>query len=211
MVFLLFLLKGLVIGFSVAAPVGPIGLLVINRTLTRGWSYGAATGFGAAAADMVYGLIAAFGLSAVSEFLLNQKDIIGLLGGFFLCWLAFKTFAAKVPTSSQGVPLVSGKPAQAFLSAFALCLTNPMTILSFVAIFAGAGLVTSGGDIYLGLVMAFGVFAGAAIWHTVLLSGGVSLMRHKLSYSHMRWINRISGLLLLSFGVFSIFNVFKVV
>lgn len=209
MVFLSFLIKGLVIGFSVAAPVGPIGLLVVNRTLTRGWSYGAATGFGAAAADMVYGLIAAFGLSAVSDFLLNQKNMIGLLGGFFLCWLAFKTFVSKVPTSSEGELSVSGKPIQAFLSAFLLCLTNPMTILFFVAIFAGAGLVTSGGDIHLGLVMAFGVFAGAAIWHTVLLSGGVSLMRHKLSYTHMRWINRISGVMLLSFGIFSILSVFK--
>ncbi len=206
----IFLLKGFLIGLSIAAPIGPMGLLVINRTIAGGWSYGAATGMGAALADSIYGLVAALGLTAISDFLLGQKHIIALGGGAFLCWLAISTFK-KGPIAIAGNSIVRESSFKALASAFVLCLTSPMTILSFVAIFAGAGLVTSEADVLSGIAMALGVFVGAAVWHVILLSGAISLTRSKLSTTHMLWINRVSAVMLLGFGCYSLFNAAKVI
>jgi threonine/homoserine/homoserine lactone efflux protein len=133
-----FLVKGLAIGFAIAAPVGPIGVLCIRRSLTDGQRIGLATGLGAATADAAYGAVAAFGLTAVSTFLVKQRMALGIIGGAFLCYLGLRTWLSKPaekPAEARGSGLAS-----AYSSTLLLTLTNPTTILSFVAVFAGFGL-----------------------------------------------------------------------
>jgi len=203
-----FFIKGLLIGFSIAAPVGPIGVLCIRRTLADGRSSGLVSGLGAATADAVYGSIAGFGLTIISGFLLDQQIWIRLVGGAFLCYLGIKIFFASPAdraTVTQGRGLLS-----AYISTFFLTLTNPMTILSFAAIFAGLGLGSAAGD-YASAgasagVLIMGVFLGSAAWW-FLLSGGVSILRRQFGQSTMRWVNRISGLIILSFGLVAFWSI----
>ena len=199
-----FILKGLLIGFSIAAPVGPIGVLCIRRSVAHGSRSGLATGLGAATADAVYGCIAGFGLTAISNFLVGQKFWLALLGGLFLCYLGIRTFVSRPneqPAEAPEVGLVS-----AFLSTFFLTLTNPMTILSFIAIFAGLGLGKSA-DYFNATALVAGVFAGSALWW-LLLSGGAALFRSKVTLGWMRLLNRISGCIIFGFGIYSLLTVF---
>src|SRR5215468_7091379 len=131
-------LKGLALGFSIAAPVGPIGLLCIRRTLSGGWRVGLATGMGAATADMVYGLVAAAGLTAVTELLVSARQPLQFAGGAALMLLGLTFLRADAPGERAGAADPTGLAA-AYASTFVLTLTNPATILSFVAVMAGLG------------------------------------------------------------------------
>lgn len=193
-----FFLRGLVIGFSIAAPVGPIGVLCIRRTLAGGRLHGLASGLGAATADASYGAVAGFGLTAVSGALVEQQAWLRLIGGLFLCALGARTFLAR--PASEAAPARRSGLLGAYLSTFALTLTNPLTILSFAAIFAGLGIVETGADYGAALTLVAGVFAGSAAWW-LLLSGGVSLLRERLTPRRMRWVNRLSGTVLVAFGL----------
>ena len=199
------LIKGLVIGFSIAAPVGPIGILCIKRTLSSGRTVGLASGLGAATADMLYGSLAAFGLTFISDFLLHQQTWLRLAGGAFLCYLGIKTFFSKPHTNSiqdSGTSIWS-----AYASTFFLTITNPLTILSFAAIFAGLGLANQPGDYANAAITVLGVFTGSAAWW-VLLSGIASLLRNWLSRAGFQWVNRISGLVIFGFGLMALFGIF---
>jgi len=192
------LLRGIVIGFSIAAPVGPIGVLCIRRTLAEGRAAGLVSGLGAATADVVYGCIAAFGLTFVSTFLVQQQDWLRLIGGGFLIYLGIRTFLATPatePAASRGHGL-----AGAYVSTFILTLTNPVTILAFVAIFAGLGLGNSGGDFVSAATLVCGVFIGSAGWW-LLLSGGVATFRERFGSGVLQWVNWISGVVLAGFGI----------
>ena len=194
-------LSGMIIGFSIAAPVGPIGVLCIRRTLADGRLHGLASGLGAASADAIYGSIAGFGLTAISGFLVAQGDWLRLIGGVFLVYLGARTFLtrpAERPAGAAGRGLAS-----AYASTFALTLTNPVTILSFAAIFAGLGLAEREADYGAAVALVAGVFSGSAAWW-LLLSGGVSLFRRAFTPSRMRWINRLSGAVLTGFGVLAL-------
>src|SRR5271157_4875386 len=135
------LLKGVIIGFSIAAPVGPIGVLCIRRSLAEGRQIGLATGLGAATADAAYGGVAGFGLTIISGFLVGHRVWLGFLGGLFLCYLGIRTFLSG--PAEQAAEIRGGGLCSAYLSTLFLTLTNPMTILSFVAVFAGFGLGAS--------------------------------------------------------------------
>jgi len=195
-----FFLKGIAIGFSIAAPVGPIGLLCIRRSLAGGQWIGLATGLGAATADAAYGLVAAFGLTAVSDFLVGQRFWLGLLGGAFLCYLGARTFAQK--PAEQAAEARGDSLLAAYASTFLLTLTNPMTILSFVAVFAGFGLGSSP-DYLAATTLVIGVFAGSALWW-LLLSGGVGLFRSRIGPAWMQAVNRLSGAVIFGFGVYAL-------
>ena len=134
--------RGFILGFTIAAAVGPISLLVIRRTLAQGQLYGLVSGLGVATADATYGAIAAFGLGAITDVLVNARQVLGLVGGLFLLWLAWRTIRS-VPTEAATVTTRRGGYAGAYLSILGLTLANPMTILSFGALFAGLG-VTGG-------------------------------------------------------------------
>jgi threonine/homoserine/homoserine lactone efflux protein len=196
-----FFLRGVAIGFSIAAPVGPIGVLCIRRTLTRGCLCGFASGLGAATADAVYGCIAGFGLTAISNLLVSQQTGLRLIGGLFLCYLGGKTFFEK--PAAKPASSISGALTSAYASTFILTLTNPMTILSFAAVFAGLGLGGGATDYAGAALLVSGVFLGSALWW-LFLSGGVSLFREKLSDEHFRWVNRISGTIIAGFGLLAL-------
>jgi threonine/homoserine/homoserine lactone efflux protein len=159
---IIYFYKGLVIGFSIAAPVGPIGILCIKRTLTLGRWVGLASGLGAATADAIYGFIAAFGLTFISNFLIQQQTWLRLIGGAFLCYLGIKTFISQPAVSSA--PSSHLSILNAYGSTFFLTLTNPLTILSFAAIFAGLGLVNANSDYLSASITVLGVFLGSACW-----------------------------------------------
>lgn len=191
-------IRAFIIGISIAAPVGPIGVLCIRRTLANGKLAGFLSGMGAASADMVYGAIAAFGLTAITSLLVEHAVWLRLIGGGFLLYLGIKTFLEK-PAGHAAQAKQSGKFGM-FLSTFLLTITNPMTILAFAAIFAGTML---GEKVNSPLVMVAGVFAGSAAWW-LALSLGVGTMRGRLTNIHMTWINRISGGIITAFGVIAL-------
>ncbi len=192
-----FLLRGLAIGFSIAAPVGPIGALCLRRTLARGRLTGFVSGLGAASADAVYGTVAAFGLALLSTFLLGYSGWLRVVGGAFLVGLGVRTFVASPPARSTA-PTVRGLLA-AFASTFALTFTNPATIFSFLGVFAGLGLgAGAGGTSAVALVA--GVFCGSAAWW-LTLALGVGALRERVDAAAMRWVDRLSGVVISGFGV----------
>jgi threonine/homoserine/homoserine lactone efflux protein len=198
-----FLLKGLIIGFSIAAPVGPIGVLCIRRTLSNGRISGLVSGLGAATADAIYGSIAGFGLAFISNFLVGQQVWLRLIGGLFLSYLGLKTFFAKPVEQTalaKGISLVG-----AYVSTFFLTLTNPMTIISFAAIFTGLGLAGTGGNYVAAGGLVLGVFIGSALWW-LILSGSVGLFREKFNPHGLQWVNRISGAIITGFGLWTLLN-----
>lgn len=190
-------LKGLVIGFSVAAPVGPIGILCIRRTINEGRLAGLFSGLGAASADTIFGFIAAFGLTFIANLLVEQVNIINLLGGLFLVYLGIKFMLSKPaekPADLNGATLW-----KAYGSTLIYTLTNPMTILAFTAIFAGAGVASKSGNYGQSLLIVVGVFIGSALWW-LTLSSIFSVLRERFRPSWLVWINRVAGIVILIFG-----------
>jgi threonine/homoserine/homoserine lactone efflux protein len=197
-------LSGVVIGFSIAAPVGPIGVLCIRRTLADGRLHGLISGLGAATADAVYGCIAAFGLAFISDFLVQQQTWLRVVGGAFLIFLGVRTILAKPSEkASEGRKLGL---AGAYGSTFLLTITNPVTIISFAAVFASLGL--GGGIVDYGsaALLVLSVFIGSAMWW-LILSGSVSFLRAKVTPKVLLWINRVSGAIILVFGVVAIVSI----
>ena len=197
-----YLIKGLIIGLSIAVPVGPIGVLCIRRTLAEGRMVGFLAGLGAATADGLYGAIAGFGLTFLVDFIIGKQIWLRLIGGGLLCILGARTFLSK--PAEQGACAEGSSLRNAYLSTFFLTLTNPMTILFFSAVFAGLGLgVENTGDHYLlaGMLVS-GVFIGSASWWLVL-SHFTGLLRGLLNVKRLQWLNRISGLIIMGFGLFA--------
>jgi len=193
-----FLLRGLVIGFSIAAPVGPIGVLCIRRTLADGRVSGLVSGLGAATADAIYGCIAGFGLTFISSVLVSQQGWLRLIGGGFLCYLGLKTLLAK--PAEQVASIKGSGLLGAYASTFFLTLTNPMTILFFAAIFAGLGVASASRNYASAGALVLGVFLGSALWW-LTLSGVVGVFRAKLNPHWLRWVNRISGVIITGLGL----------
>ena len=197
---LLALLRGMGIGLAIAAPVGPIGVLCIRRTLADGRVTGLVTGLGAATADLMYGAVAGFGLTFVSSVLVAQQRWIRLIGGAFLCYLGARTLLSRPASgATSAIPSVSGLGA-AYASTLALTLTNPATIISFAAIFAGLGIAGAHGDYIASGALVAGVGLGSALWW-LILSGGISLLRERMDARALGWVNRVSGIVLLGFGL----------
>lgn len=193
-----FFIKGLIIGFSIAAPVGPIGVLCIQRTIAYGKTSGLFTGLGAATADGLYGAVAAFGLTIISNFLVGQQFWFRLIGGTFLLYLGIKTFLSK--TAEKAATENHKSLFSDYLSTVFLTLTNPTTILSFIAVFAGLGLVTTNGNTLSAILMVAGVIIGSALWW-LMLSGGVDLFREKFNMSALAIVNKISGVIIFIFAI----------
>lgn len=188
---------------------GPIGVLCIRRTLAHGRSIGLISGLGAASADAVYGFIAAFGLTFLTNTLINNITPLAITGGAFLVYLGFRTMRARPPVGDlNATPLDAPSALGAYLSTFALTITNPATILAFVAIFAGLGLADRITGYDAALVTVLGVFTGSALWW-LTLSTGVSVVRRFVRPSFMLWINRGSGGVLIAFGLLAMASAFR--
>ena len=209
------LLKGLIIGFSIAAPVGPIGLLCIRRSLADGRLAGFISGLGAATADAIYGVVAALGLTAITSALVAQRAWLQFGGGVFLIYLGIATLRERPGGAGRTGPPPPGAKTEnlpaAYVSTLALTLTNPMTILSFLAIFAGlgpgagaAGALAAGG--FDGLTagwLVLGVFLGSAAWW-LLLCSAAGWLGQRLEYGGLRVVNIASGLVIAGFGAWQL-------
>jgi threonine/homoserine/homoserine lactone efflux protein len=193
-------LKGLVIGFTIAAAVGPISLLTIRRTIAHGQLYGLVSGLGVATADATYAGIAAFGLTAVTGLLVSGRIALGLVGGAIIVLLGVRTMLSRPGEVARD----ADRPglAAAFGSIFALTMTNPMTILAFAAVFAGLGLA-AGSSFGEAVVLTLAVWAGSALWWVVLTSV-LGWLRERVSTRSLVWVNRVSGAALVVFGFVAI-------
>jgi threonine/homoserine/homoserine lactone efflux protein len=199
-----FFLKGLIIGFVIAAPVGPIGVLCARRTLLHGRRAGFFSGMGAATADAIYGFIAAFGLTFISELLVDHQFLLRLVGGGLLLYLGVKAFLAK-PVKKTDLPRSARHYAGMYTSTFFLTLTNPMTILSFAAVFAGFGLAGTTGSVLSAGVLILGVYLGSAVWWLFLV-GLFSLYRKRFQAHQLVWVNRVSGTIITASGILALMS-----
>ncbi|KRF30527.1 LysE/ArgO family amino acid transporter [Paenibacillus sp. Soil787] len=195
------LLKGILLGLSIAAPVGPIGILCIRRTITLGRLHGFLSGLGAASADAFYGFIAGFGLTLITSFLLDQKVLLQAVGGLFLCYLGVRTFRSK--PAADAAKASGNTLFRSYVSTLMLTITNPMTIMSFLGAFAGLGIGGSQTGIASAVALVIGVFVGSALWWFAL-STVIGLLRDRIHVTVFRWINRISGVMLSVFGLVAI-------
>ena len=194
---LLLFAKGVGLGFSIAAPVGPIGLLCLRRTLAYGRLSGFVSGLGAATADACYGSVAGFGLTAIAAFLVRQETILRSVGGLFLLYLGIRTMLAR--PARQAADSADEGLLKDYVSTLALTLTNPFTILAFAAIFSGLGIVRAQSHAAAGLLV-LGVFLGSSTWW-LILSTVVGASRSHFPPGRMRTVNRVSGLIVLGFAV----------
>ena len=198
-------LKGLIVGLSIAVPVGPIGVLCIRRTLAKGRLIGLFSGLGAATADALYGAIAGFGLTILSNFLIGQRLWLHLIGGGLLCLLGIKTFVSK--PADEGTCVEGSSLWNAYLSTFFLTLTNPMTLLFFAAVFAGLGIGSERHHYFAAAILVSGVFIGSAMWWLVLI-GFTGILRGLFNFKRQQWLNRISGLIIIGFGLYAFGGLF---
>ncbi len=179
-------------------------MLCIRRTLADGRLAGLVSGLGAATADAFYGSLAGFGVTLAANFLVSQQTWLRLVGGLFLLYLGLKTFLSQ-PAADSGQPAHTRSRGLwgAYLSTLLLTLTNPLTILSFAAIFAGLGLVETGGTAFSAGILVLGVFCGSAAWW-LLLSAGVSLLRGRVTPRILQWVNRLAGVVITVFGILAL-------
>lgn len=200
-------IKGVMIGFCIAAPVGPIGLLCIRTSITQGRLRGLASGLGAATADAAYGLVAALGLTAVTQLLLAHRAAIQIVGGAFLVFLGVKLAFARPPINTAA-DHKRGSPHGAYATTFLLTMANPATILSFIGIFAGLGISVDRSGSTAAVLLVTGVFFGSAFWW-VLLSAGASWLGGKLHPERLRLINVFSGIAIAVFGVWQLATLWR--
>ncbi|PYB71360.1 LysE family translocator [Rhizobium wuzhouense] len=192
--------KGLVLGMAIAAPLGPIGALCINRTLERGFWAGVAGGLGTALADGVYAALAAAGFTALSGVLAAIEWPLQVVGGLFLLYLGLQGLKPRADVSAASV---GSKGLVATTAAtFLLTIANPATILSFAAIFAGLGLAAGEGG-WAAVMLVVGVFLGSLAWW-FFLSGAVSLMRKRLPQRFTLMVAQVSAVILIVFGVLAL-------
>jgi threonine/homoserine/homoserine lactone efflux protein len=194
---LIIFLKGIFIGFAMAVPIGPIGILCIRRTLSEGRLRGLIIGLGAATADLIYGCIAAFGITFISDALVSQRIWLRIAGGVLLLYMGIRTFRKQpvdpnIPANSNGI-------LRSYLTAFLITLTNPLSIFAFIVVFAALGLGNEA-IIFSGSALVLGVFIGSFLWF-LSLSSGVMLLRKKLDLIGLKWVNKISGILIIISGI----------
>ena len=198
-------IRGLVIGFTIAAAVGPITLLVVRRTIDHGGIYGFASGLGVATADATYGAIAAFGLAAITSLLVANHAVLGLVGGVVIVALGI-----RIARSHPSGPATDGERpglAGAFASIYALTMTNPLTIVLYAGVFAGIGLV-AGSSFLDAAVLTLAVWAGSTLWW-VLLCSVIAWLRGRVSTGALLWVNRLSGAALVLFGVLAVISALR--
>ncbi len=200
------LLKGLIVGFCLAAPVGPIAALCVQRTISKSFLSGLLSGLGAAAADAFYGMVAAFGATIVSEFLIAERSWMQRVGGVILIFMGIRLFLTKIknengkkPNGNNGRGLTGD-----FISTFLLTLTNPMTFVAFAAVFATMGIGAVRGRPFLTAELVGGVLLGSQLWWTILVGGAHALRRH-FDYRKLVTINKATGIFVIGVGVVYLF------
>jgi threonine/homoserine/homoserine lactone efflux protein len=194
--------KGLIVGFCLAAPVGPIAAICVQRTIAKRWMSGVLSGLGAAAADAVYGAVAAFGATIISEFLITEHEWLQKVGGVILLMLGARLLLMRPIERANGAP--NRGLAGDFLSTFVLTLTNPMTFVAFAAIFATMGIGAVHGRPMLTAELVGGVFSGSAAWWIILSAGAFALRRH-FDFKRLVFVNRATGVFVIVVGLVYLF------
>jgi threonine/homoserine/homoserine lactone efflux protein len=193
-------LRGLAVGLIIAAPVGPVNVLCIQRTIQKGWKSGVLSGFGSAVADTLYGAIAAFGITLVIQFLIREEFWIRTIGGILLMGIGI-VYYCKPPR-----PLEAGRENSSahsdFISTLLLTLTNPTTVLSFLAVLATLGLGRQR-PLWETSFLVGGIFCGSMAWW-IILASGVNLLRSRINDRGMRWMNRVAGIAIGGFGLVNV-------
>jgi len=198
-------LRGILLGLAVAAPVGPIGVLCIQRSLAGGFWTGFSGGIGTAVADALYAALAAAGFAMLlggdlgTAGTVPVQQILQWGGALFIAWLGWRTFSSAPATEGAADAPLRGSPLQLFIVTFALTMSNPTTILSFAALFAGLGLAADP-SLAAATSAVAGVFIGSLLWWA-LLSGSIAALRHRVGAEMRRRINRIAGLVLILFAI----------
>jgi threonine/homoserine/homoserine lactone efflux protein len=195
---LVFLLKGIAVGIVIAVPVGPVGVMCVRRTIFEGKRAGFVSGLGAATADAIFGLIAAFGLTFVSDWLIGYHQWLRVAGGCYLLYIGGAALLAAPEARQSSEPDAEGL-LRDFLSTFALTLTNPITILAFLGIFSALGLNGADATFARAAILVLGVWLGSLLWWLTLTFGLGSLFR-SFEARHLKWINRASGIILFLCG-----------
>jgi len=196
------LIRGLIAGLIIAAPVGPVNVLVMSRTLTKGRIPGLISGLGAACADAFYGSIAGFSISLVIQFLIREQFWIRLFGGILLVLIGIQYYYKPPKKLEEKSGNKEGQPDHNdFVTTFLLTLTNPTTILSFLAVLAGLGMSEARAN-WLTFVLVGGILAGSMLWWIILVSV-VNHFRDRFDDNAMKWMNRIAGFAIGGFGIVS--------
>jgi threonine/homoserine/homoserine lactone efflux protein len=198
---LILVIKGLIAGLAIAVPVGPVNVLVASRTLGKGRASGLLTGLGAASADGLYGAVAGFSITLVIDFLMRELLWIRLVGGILL--IAIGCIYFRKPPQSLKSSEDNGGAHSDYISTLLLTLTNPTTVLSFIAVLTAEGM---GGQRagWLTLLLVGGIFCGSMLWWVILVTL-VNWLRDRFDEHAIRWMNRIAGLAIGSFGLFTFF------
>jgi len=209
------LIQGIVFGFFLALPVGPVGVLCVQRTLSQGRIHGLISGLGAAFGDALYGAVAAFGISAVEDWITGHQGSLRLVGGVVLLLLAMRTVASMV----RHRPVADGNDEKIqrriethslvkdFISTFTLAITNPITFIAFAGLLATLGFTEAGRSIGNASILVAGVFAGSALWW-IALSSTASIFRPFMDGSYQVWMDRIVALVLAGFGTYALLTSF---
>jgi threonine/homoserine/homoserine lactone efflux protein len=195
---LVFLLKGIAVGLVIAVPVGPVGVMCVRRTIFQGKLAGFVSGLGAATADAIFGFIAAFGLTFVSDWLIGYQQWLRIAGGFYLFYVGGTALLARPEDNLQSKPDAESL-FRDYLSTFALTLTNPITIIAFLGIFSAVGLTGEDATLGRAAILVLGVWLGSLLWW-LALTFGLGLLFRSFGPRHLAWINRASGMILLISG-----------
>ncbi len=200
-------IHGLLFGLVLAAPVGPVGVMCIQRTLTEGRLHGTLSGLGAAVGDALYGAVAAFGIGAVADWITGHQAPLRLVGGIVLLVLAARTILGRPRGSNNGGVVIAGIHTgslfQDFVSTFVLTIANPITLLTFAGLFATLGVTQAGESAAHAGWLILGVFLGSAAWWLALgLTAGC--FRSFLNDGYEKWVKRVSAAILLAFGVYAL-------
>jgi threonine/homoserine/homoserine lactone efflux protein len=202
-----FLLKGLVVGFLASVPLGPVGVLCIQRTINKGKLSGMFSGMGSATVDAFFALVAALGLTYIINFIEEQQFYIQLIGGVVLIIVGARIFYANPIKQIRRHRRRKNKLIEDFFSVLLLTLSNPVAIFLFVAAFAGIGIVTSKDSSLKSSFIVVGVFLGAMLWW-LILTFFVDLFRKRFRLKQLWWINKIAGIIVVVFGVAAMLSVF---
>jgi threonine/homoserine/homoserine lactone efflux protein len=204
---LIFIIKGIIIGISVSAPLGPIGVLCIQRTLNKGFKSGFISGFGAAVADIIYAVIAGFSITFISDFLIENQTYFRIIGGLFLIFIGYRIFSSNPAAQIRKLRTRGNNYYRDFLTSFLVTVSNPITILAFGAIFASFNLIDKETGSIPIVVLILAIFSGAILWWLCLILI-VTIFKQRIRLRNLLWINRITGILIIIFALVVIISVF---
>jgi len=204
---ILLLVKGAIVGFLASIPLGPVGVLCIQRTINKGKRSGLYSGLGAAVVDMLYAVVAVLGLSFIITFIEEQAIYFQFMGGVVLLILGIRIFYTNPVHQIRKHRRKKTNLIEDFLSVVVLTLSNPLAVFLFIAAFAGIGIVTSNKAWFNSGLLILGVFLGATLWW-FMLTYTVNVFRKKFRLKQLWWVNKIAGAAIVLFGFFAVLSIF---